>query len=126
MLGARCAEVTAPPGLEVLDVRDAPALIRILARPFALPNVRQCPRRVLEVFLSGTRVALDLGADLHPYGSVLRSVCKCHDWLLSSLSYSIPPYSIYIGWCTPGAHVPFAFVGAVHDIVPVRLSINVS
>ena len=27
-------------------------------------------------------------------------------------------------WCTPGADLPFAFVGAVHVIGPVRLSMS--
>ena len=66
MVGARRAVVTAPSGAEV---RDALALCRVLARLFALFNVRQFARRCFNVCLSGTSVALDLGADLHPYAS---------------------------------------------------------
>ena len=69
----RRAVVAAPPGIEV---RDALALCRVLARLFALFNVRQFARRCFNVFLSGTSVALDLGADLHPYALVLRNACN--------------------------------------------------
>ena len=73
VVGARRAVVAAPPGIEV---RDALAFYRILARLFALLNARQFARRVLDVLLSGARIALDLGADLQPYAEVLRSACK--------------------------------------------------
>ena len=54
VVGAWRAEVTAPPGIEVCD---ALALYRSITRLCALFNVRELSRRVLEVFLSGSRVA---------------------------------------------------------------------
>ena len=54
VLGAPRAEVTAPPGIEE---RDAQTLYRSITRLCALFNVRELSRRVLEVFLSGSRVA---------------------------------------------------------------------
>ena len=65
---ARRAEVAAPPGLEVCD---AQALYRILARVFAFLNIRQFPRGVLDEFLSVVPIAFDIGADLHPCASHL-------------------------------------------------------
>ena len=69
---ARRAVVATPPGG---NIRNALAFCQILARPFTLPNVRQLPRRVFDVFLSGTRVALDLGANLHPYAAFGCTTC---------------------------------------------------
>ena len=66
VVGAQRAEVAAPPVVEVLKVRDAVTSYRSLARPFALPNARHFLRRALEIFLSSTYVALDVGAYLHP------------------------------------------------------------
>ena len=66
VLGARRAEVAAPPVVEVLKVRDALTSYRSLARLFAFPNARHFLRRALEVFLPSTYVALDVGAYLHP------------------------------------------------------------
>ena len=73
VLGAQRAEVAAPPGIEVCN---ALALCRIVARLFTLLNIRQFSRRVLDIFLSGARVAFDIGADLYPCASVLMNVCK--------------------------------------------------
>ena len=70
MVRARRAVVTTPPAG---NIGDALTLYRILARLFALLNAWHFPRRALDVFLSGARVALDLGADFHPYATVFRS-----------------------------------------------------
>ena len=73
VFGAKRAVVAAVP---FVKERDAVALYRILAKLFALLNVRHLSRRVVDVFLSGVRVAVDLGPDLHPWAWSLGNVCK--------------------------------------------------
>ena len=73
VVGAWRAEETAPPGIEVCD---ALALYQSITQLFALLNVPEISPRVLEVFLSGARVALNLGADLLPYAWFLGYRCR--------------------------------------------------
>ena len=64
VVGAWRAEVTTPPGIEVCN---ALALYRSITRLCAFFNVPEISRRVLDVFLSGARVALNLRANRQPY-----------------------------------------------------------
>ena len=64
VFGTKRAEVAAMP---VIKERDTVALYRILAQLFASLNARHIvPARFLDVYLSGVRVAFELGPDIHP------------------------------------------------------------
>ena len=71
VLGAPRTVDTAPPRPGAKE-REAQALYRIFAQNFALFDVQEFSRRVLEVFFSGARVTLDVGADVLPYAWFLR------------------------------------------------------
>ena len=76
VVAASRAEVAAPAVVDVSKERDALTSYRSLARLFAVPNARHFLWRALEVFLSSTSVALNVGTYRLPYVSDIRSACK--------------------------------------------------
>ena len=79
-VGARRAEVTAPPTLEV---RDTFATCVIFTCLLALLKARDFSRRLLPVDLPGFRVTFGFKSDFHPFhticqdGACLRPVYMC-------------------------------------------------